>query len=181
MCTLAAKFCHISYSSLPCTRGTVGASPLVWWLRRHSLPSVFAAQTKHIPFNSRRLKLRLRDNYGAHRVSRCVELSQEFAVNEALDVVDHEEHDGLGYEVPARLCHDLHIRVDQIPDRLHLTLQLWVDRTTGSTDTVAGATLLQTPDNRTITDGGRRAHMDTERGHLQLLGCFLYINNKGLL
>ncbi len=61
-----------------------------------------------------------------HSVPRCVELRQELAVDEELNVIDHEEHDGLWYEVPARLGHDLHVGVHQVPDRLHLALKLRV-------------------------------------------------------
>ena len=40
-----------------------------------------------------------------------VELSQKLAVDEGLDVVDHEEHDGLGDEVATSLGHDLQRQV----------------------------------------------------------------------
>ena len=61
-----------------------------------------------------------------YRVSGSIELCQKFTVNERFDIIDHEEHDGLWYEVPARLGHDLHVGVHQVPDRLHLALKLRV-------------------------------------------------------
>ena len=70
-------------------------------------------------------------NVLAYSVSGGVELGQELAVDKVLDVVDHEEHDGLWDEVAAGLGHDLHVRVDQVADRLHLALQLWVDGAQG--------------------------------------------------
>ena len=39
---------------------------------------------------------------------------------------DNDVHDGLGDEVSLRLVDDLHVRVDQVADCLHLALQLWV-------------------------------------------------------
>lgn len=41
-------------------------------------------------------------------------------------IVDHEVHDGLRHEVPHGLVDNGHVRVHQVPDGLHLPLQLWV-------------------------------------------------------
>lgn len=41
--------------------------------------------------------------------------------------VDHEVHDGLGHEVADGLVDDADVGVHQVPDGLHLLLQLGVD------------------------------------------------------
>lgn len=41
-------------------------------------------------------------------------------------IVDHEVHDGLGHEIPYSLVDNGHVRVYQVPDGLHLALQLRV-------------------------------------------------------
>ena len=38
-------------------------------------------------------------------------------------VIDEHEHDGLGNDVTLRLVHDSYVRVDQVTNRLHLSLQ----------------------------------------------------------
>lgn len=55
-------------------------------------------------------------------------MGQQFAIDKVLGIVDDQHHDGLGYHVPRGLCDDLHIRIDQITNGLHLTLQLWIGR-----------------------------------------------------
>lgn len=67
----------------------------------------------------------------AYRVSSCVELGQQFSIDELLDVVDHEKHDGLGHQISSGFGHNLHVRVHEIADRLHLPLQLGVDGAQG--------------------------------------------------
>ena len=63
-----------------------------------------------------------------YRVSGRVETSKQLSVDERLGVIDHEEHNALGHEVPAGLGHDLHVRVHQVPDGLHLPLKLRINR-----------------------------------------------------
>lgn len=43
-------------------------------------------------------------------------------------IVDHEMHDGLGHEIPHSLVDNGHVRVYQVPNGLHLALQLRVHR-----------------------------------------------------
>ena len=38
-------------------------------------------------------------------------------------IVDEQEHDGFWHEVALRLVDDAHVRVDEVADRLHLSLQ----------------------------------------------------------
>ena len=38
-------------------------------------------------------------------------------------VIDEHEHDGLGNDVTLRLVHDSYVRVDQVTNRLHLSLE----------------------------------------------------------
>ena len=42
-------------------------------------------------------------------------------------IIDHQEHDNLGHEVPARLRDNLHVGIHQVPDGLHLPLQLGIN------------------------------------------------------
>lgn len=63
----------------------------------------------------------------SYRVTCGVQVGQQLAIDKRLGIIDHEVHDDLGHQVPASLGHDLHIGVHQIPDGLHLPLQLWVD------------------------------------------------------
>ena len=63
-----------------------------------------------------------------YRVTGGVEAGQQLAVDECLGVVDHQEHDDLGDQVSAGLGDDLHVGVHQVPNGLHLTLQLGVNR-----------------------------------------------------
>jgi hypothetical protein len=41
-------------------------------------------------------------------------------------LVDDQVHDRLGDQVPDGLVDDAHVRVDEVPDRFDLALQLWV-------------------------------------------------------
>ncbi len=70
---------------------------------------------------------RPRDRIGNYCVSSGVEVGQELAVDEPLDVVDDKIHNGFWYEVPASLRHNPHVGVDQVANRLHLTLKLRID------------------------------------------------------
>jgi hypothetical protein len=60
------------------------------------------------------------------RVSGGVKAGQQLAVDECLGVVDHQEHDDLGDQVPARLGNDLHVGINKVPDGLNLALQLGI-------------------------------------------------------
>lgn len=63
-----------------------------------------------------------------HLITGSIEMSQQFAIDKVLGIVDDQHHDGLGYHVPRGLCDDLHVWIDQVPYGLHLTLQLWIGR-----------------------------------------------------
>lgn len=56
-------------------------------------------------------------------IPRSVEVRKQLSVDEVLAVIDDNIHDGLGHQVTCRLGHNLHIRVNQVPDGLHLSLQ----------------------------------------------------------
>ena len=62
----------------------------------------------------------------SYSVTSGVQVGQQLAINKCLGIVDHKVHDDLRHEVPAGLCHNLHVRVHQVPDGLHLPLKLWV-------------------------------------------------------
>lgn len=62
----------------------------------------------------------------SHLITGGIEMGQQFAIDKVLGIVYDQHHDGLGYHVPRGLCDDLHIRINQIADGLHLTLQLWI-------------------------------------------------------
>ena len=64
-----------------------------------------------------------------YSVASGVEVCEELAVYEVLDVVDHEEHDGLGHQVSARLGDNFHVRVDEVADGLNLSLELRIHGT----------------------------------------------------
>lgn len=52
-------------------------------------------------------------------------------------VIDHKVHNGLRHEVPDALVDDGHVGVDQVPDGLHLPLQLGIHgEVLGSTRTL---------------------------------------------
>ena len=59
-------------------------------------------------------------------------MGQHFCVDKVLDVVNHQEHDRLWYEISASFGDDSHVGIDQVSDRLHLSLQLRVDGSQGS-------------------------------------------------
>ena len=61
-----------------------------------------------------------------YRVSCSVEIGQQFAVDEVFGIVNHQIHDDLWHEVPASLGDNLHVGVYEVPDGLHLPLQLRV-------------------------------------------------------
>ena len=54
---------------------------------------------------------------------------EKLAVDEGLDVVNHEEHDGFRHQVSARLGDNFHVGVDEVADGLNLTLELRIHRT----------------------------------------------------
>lgn len=53
-------------------------------------------------------------------------MGQQFAVDKVLGIVDDQHHDGLRDHIPCGLRDDLHVRVDQIANGLHLPFQLWI-------------------------------------------------------
>jgi len=55
-----------------------------------------------------------------------VQVRQQVALDEGLRIVDHEGHDHFGDEVPAGLGDDLHVGVDKVSNRLHLSFKLRV-------------------------------------------------------
>ena len=107
----------------PCKRDTGAASPPVWRPRRHFPPSSIAAKSdgeksKRIPAYDARdkhcstsaLRVATRTSrelisggnrgwvkFDCYRIAGGVEVRQELGVDEILDVVDHQEHDGLWY------------------------------------------------------------------------------------
>lgn len=48
-------------------------------------------------------------------------MSEQFAVDEILGVVDNEEHDGFGDEISASFSNYFHVGVDQVSDGFHLS------------------------------------------------------------
>ncbi len=66
-----------------------------------------------------------------YRVSGGVQMRQQLRIDEVLDVVDHKIHYGLGYQVSASFGDDFHVRVDQVPNGLHLTFKLRIHRAQG--------------------------------------------------
>lgn len=64
----------------------------------------------------------------AHRVAKCVEVREQLGAQELLDLADDVVHDDLRREVALSLVHDLHVRLDERADRLHLPLHLRVHR-----------------------------------------------------
>lgn len=60
----------------------------------------------------------------SYLITRSVQMRQQLSVDEILGIVDDQHHDGLGHQVTRSLGHDTHVRVYQVPDRLHLSLQL---------------------------------------------------------
>lgn len=53
-------------------------------------------------------------------------MCKQLPVNEIFGIINDHHHDRLGHEITCRLGHDTHVRVHQVPDGLHLPLQLRV-------------------------------------------------------
>lgn len=55
-----------------------------------------------------------------YRVTGGVQVGQQLGHDEILRVIDHQVHDGFGHQISRRLGDDLHVRVDQVANCLHL-------------------------------------------------------------
>lgn len=55
-------------------------------------------------------------------------MCQQFAVNKVLSIIDDQHHDSLGHHIASGLGYNLHVGIDQVAYRLHLTFQLRVQR-----------------------------------------------------
>lgn len=62
----------------------------------------------------------------SYLITTGVKMRQKFSIDEVLGVVDDQVHDSLGNEITRGFRHDLHVRIHEIPNRLHLPLQLRV-------------------------------------------------------
>lgn len=63
-----------------------------------------------------------------YRISGCIEVGQQLTIDEILWVIDHQVHDNLRNQIPTGLGHNLHVGVHEVPDGLHLPLQLRINR-----------------------------------------------------
>lgn len=53
-------------------------------------------------------------------------MREELPIDKVFGVVDDHHHYSLGHEIAGCLGHNAHIRVHQVTNGLHLSLQLWV-------------------------------------------------------
>lgn len=61
-----------------------------------------------------------------HLITRRIQMRQQLPIDEIFGIVDDHHHDSLRYEIPGGLGHNAHVRVNQVANGLHLTLELWI-------------------------------------------------------
>ena len=65
-------------------------------------------------------------------ISAGIQMRQQLAINKVFSVVDDQHHDSFGHHIASSFGDNLHVRVDQVAYRLHLTLQLGIQRALGA-------------------------------------------------